>query len=103
MFKSLQGKPTTFGSSIEVIFSNLLPIVGTALLVWMIKMVGFMMCFVPGLIAALMFYVAMPVVVVEGKSLMRATQRSDYLGSRRLHSGKWRHYGTPWLALVDRS
>lgn len=79
VFKSLKGEPTSFGSSIEVIFSNLLPIVGTALLVWMIKIVGFMMCLIPGFIAALMFYVAMPVVVVEGKSMARAIQRSDWL------------------------
>lgn len=84
VFRSLKGESTSFSACLETAASRWLPVLGATLLVWLVTVLGTAMCIVPGILATLIFYVAIPVVVVEGHGPVQAIQRSDKLtqGSR---------------------
>ena len=84
VFRSFKGEATSFGACVETALSRWLPVLLTSLLVGALTMVGFTMCYLPGVLATVIFYVAIPATVVEGVPANKALQRSDWLtrGSR---------------------
>lgn len=79
--KGFQGHRTSFSESLVVAFKHLLPIIGFALLGGLAMMLGFLLFIVPGIILMLMWYVAIPVMVVEKTGVMGAFERSAELTS----------------------
>ena len=58
---------------------RLVPLIITEILVLIVCSVGYMMCFVPGVIFACWFYVTAPVVILEGWNFTSAMSRSRNL------------------------
>jgi len=83
-YQIMRGKDFTIGESFSAGFSRLLPALGTSLAVVILVMVGFIVLVVPGMIALLMMYVALPVCVVERLGPFASMSRSRFLtkGSR---------------------
>jgi hypothetical protein len=79
----MAGRHAPLGQAVQKAFSRLLPVIGTALLVGLGTGIGFVLCFVPGLILALMWYVALPVTVVENVGPIEAMKRSSNLTDGR--------------------
>lgn len=92
-FQQMRGRPFEIGDSLQKGFSRFLPVLGTAICVGIAVFVGFILLFVPGVILSIMFYVAIPVCVLEGIGPFDAMGRSSELtkGSR------WKIFG---IALV---
>lgn len=75
-------KPISLGESYKRAFQRLLPLIGTWFLVGLAIMGGFILCIVPGILAAFWFGLATQVVVIEGIWGFAAMKRS-----RRLMAG----------------
>jgi len=75
----MAGRNPTIGASLRVALDKLLPIVGASILVGLVVMGGTLLCVVPGVILAIMYYVAVPVVVAEGIHGVQAMRRSSEL------------------------
>lgn len=84
VFRSFKGETTSFGACVETALASWWPVLLTSLLVGALSMLGFAMCYLPGVLATVIFYVAIPATVVEGLPANKALQRSDWLtkGSR---------------------
>lgn len=76
---SYLGKPATMGSAIGSAFSLIIPLYWTWLLLGLAVTVGFILCFIPGVIAAFWFSLATQVVVIERVSGVDALKRSRQL------------------------
>jgi hypothetical protein len=72
-------KPISVGGSYKRAFQRLLPLLGTWLLVGLAIMGGFILCFVPGILAAFWFSLATQVVIIEGVGGFAAMKRSKQL------------------------
>ncbi|MGM0576916.1 MAG: hypothetical protein ACQEXJ_14420 [Myxococcota bacterium] len=79
--QSLRGTPAAFGDCLRVGFSRLLPVIGTAILMGLAVVGGFLLLVVPGFIVMTMLYVAVPGAVVEGLGPGDAMRRSTALTS----------------------
>jgi hypothetical protein len=73
------GKPVSIGESFKKAFRRILPLIGTWILVGLAIMGGFILCVVPGILAAFWFSLATQVVVVEGVGGVEAMKRSKRL------------------------
>jgi hypothetical protein len=72
-------KPISVGGSVKHAFRRILPLVGTWFLVILAIAGGYILCVVPGILAAFWFALATQVVVVEGVSGFAAMKRSKQL------------------------
>jgi hypothetical protein len=72
-------KPISVGGSVKHAFRRILPLVGTWFLVILAIAGGYILCVVPGILAAFWFSLATQVVVVEGVSGIAAMKRSKQL------------------------
>jgi len=75
----MAGRDPSIGASLRVALNKLLPILGASILVGLLVMLGMFLCLVPGIILAIMYYVAVPVVVAEGIHGTQAMRRSSEL------------------------
>ena len=80
------GKPLTTGVAIKRALGIFWPLVGTSLLVGLAIGVGFLLCYVPGIIFALWFALSTQIVVIEGISGAAAMTRSKALMKGNLGS-----------------
>jgi len=78
-FQYLRGQPVSIGECLSRGLSLILPVIGVAILVGLITGIGFLLLFVPGIIAAVMLWVAIPVAVVEGPGVIASLKRSAEL------------------------
>ena len=78
-FQELRGRHTTLGDCIGRGLSLLFPTLGVAILAAMAVGVGVILLIIPGIIAATMLWVAIPVAVVERPGVMASLHRSRHL------------------------
>ena len=92
-FQDMRGKQVDIGESINVALVRLLPILGLALLAGFCTMIGFMLLVVPGFILLTMWFVAVPVCIVE-----RAGPWDSMMRSGQLTNGhRWKIFGIIFL------
>lgn len=92
-YDRLRGRRTTVGRSFRTALQRLLPVLAVALIVGLIMLAGFFLLLVPGLIAMVCLYVAIPVAVLERRSIVESLRRSlDMTAGRR-----WPVF---WIVLV---
>lgn len=72
-------KPISVGESFKRAFQQILPLIGTWILVGLAIAGGFLLCLVPGILAAFWFSLATQVVVIEGVAGFAALKRSRLL------------------------
>lgn len=81
VFNDMRGKPVGIGESFSVGLSRLLPVIGVALVSGILILLGFFLLIVPGIIAYLVYYVAVPAAIIEntgvGASLSRSSGLTD--------------------------
>jgi hypothetical protein len=75
----MRGRDTSISDCLKVGLSNLLPILGVAVLQGLAIFVGLLFCAIPGLMAASMLAVAVPVAIEERRGVFAALSRSDEL------------------------
>lgn len=82
----LSGRPPRVAESLVEALKLILPIIGITILSWIAILAGFLLLVVPGVIAYIMFLVAVPVLVEERQGVVASMRRSA-----RLTSGsRWR-------------
>lgn len=88
-FQEMRGKKVDIGKSINVALVRLLPILGLAILAGFCTMIGFVLLVVPGFILLTMWFVAVPVCIVE-----RAGPWGSMMRSGQLTKGhRWKIFG----------
>ena len=75
----LRGRPVTLGQSVSVGLGRMFPVIGVALVVGIGVGLGFVLLIVPGVILLLMWWVAVPVAVVERPGVFASMGRSSDL------------------------
>lgn len=78
-FQELKGERASFGQCLGVGLSRLLPVVGVAIVAGILVGLGFVAFVVPGVIALVVFYVAIPSAVVENMGVGSSLGRSRAL------------------------
>jgi hypothetical protein len=79
VIQQLRGQHASMGACISMGLKRLLPVLGTGLLMGLCIMGGFIALIIPGIILVLMFYVAVPVTVIEHLGPLEALKRSRAL------------------------
>ncbi len=82
--RHLSGRPVHIGQSVNAALARIVPIILVSLLVGICVMFGLLLLIVPGIIIYLMFSVAIPVMMAEGRGVTDSMSRSSELtkGSR---------------------
>jgi len=75
-FQYLRGQPVGIGECLSRGLSLILPVIGVSILVGLIIGIGTVLFIVPGIIAAVMLWVAIPVAVVERPGVIESLKRS---------------------------
>jgi hypothetical protein len=78
-FQDMRGKPAHVGEGIVKGLARFFPILGLAICTMVAVAFGFVLLVIPGIIFALMFYVALPVCVVERLGPIASMKRSAAL------------------------
>ncbi len=74
-----QGERASFGDCLATAFSRVLPLIGLAIVSGLAVAFATLLLIVPGIILALMWYVAAPVVVAEREGVFASLSRSSQL------------------------
>ena len=88
-FQDMRGKQVDIGESFNVGLGRLVPILGLTILEGLCIMVGFMLLFVPGLILVTMWFVAVPICIVERRGPWQSLVRSGELTKGH----RWKIFG----------
>lgn len=75
-FNSLRGQTVDMEDAFSVAISRLPTVIGTGLIAGVIKFLGFLACIIPGVIASMFLFVAVPAAVIEDLDPKRALERS---------------------------
>ncbi len=95
-FQEMRGQPFTIGESFEVGMRRAAPVVGVALLAGIAAGLASLLLVVPGIIVMCMFYVAVPVCVIEKLGVTSSLGRS-----RALTKGyRWPIFGLVLLIVI---
>lgn len=78
-FSSMRGRTFGFAELLSKGLSVLFPVLGLSVIVGVIVTIGIFLLIVPGIILMIMFYVAIPVKVVEGVGIGDCMSRSEKL------------------------
>ena len=89
-FQDMRGKAVNIGESFNVGIGRLVPILGLTILEGLGIMVGFMLLVVPGFILVAMWFVAVPVCIVERSGPWQSMVRSGELTKGH----RWKIFGT---------
>ncbi len=76
VFQQLRHKPASIGECLLVGLKRMFPVMGVALLIVLIVIGGSILLIIPGIIAYVILYVAVPAAVVERPGVLGALQRS---------------------------
>ena len=79
VFQHLTGRKMDMGESFNVALRRFLPLLGVSLFVGFLTSIGYLFLIIPGIIISLMFWVVVPVTIVEKGSLGFVLQRSKDL------------------------
>ena len=88
-FQDMRGKPMRFGEAIVKGFARFFPIIGLAICTLIAVGAGFMLLIIPGIMFAVMFYVALPACVVERLGPIASMKRSIALTKGH----RWKIFG----------
>ena len=88
-FQDMRGKQVNIGESFNIGISRLVPILGLTVLEGLCVMVGFMLLIVPGIILVTMWFVAVPVCIVERHGPWQSMVRSGELTKGH----RWKIFG----------
>jgi hypothetical protein len=94
--QELRGRPFSVGDSIQIAFRRLLPMIGVAICTTIVIILGTLLLLVPGIIAACMYYVAMPACIAEQAGVFRSMSRSRFLTKGH----RWQVFGTFVLIFI---
>ena len=78
-FQDMRGRPVLIGQSAKIGLERVVPVIGLAICLGFTVGLGFIFFLIPGVILATMFYVALPVCVVEGQGPLASLGRSAAL------------------------
>ena len=78
-FQDLRGRRAPFGAVVSRGTAVLLPVIGAAMLVALVTLIGFLALIIPGIIAVAVLYVAVPVAVIERPGAVASLRRSAEL------------------------
>lgn len=95
-FQDMRGRPVSVGESLRVAFSRLLPILGVIIVVGLGVFAASIALIVPGIILALMWYLALPACVVERTGVADSLSRSAALTKGH----RWKLLGLLLLVLI---
>ena len=95
-FQDMRGRPVNLGEALRVALGRLLPIIGVAICVGIGVFFGSLLLLVPGLILMTMWYVAIPVCVVEQKGPLASMGRSSELTKGH----RWKIFGMILLVVI---
>jgi hypothetical protein len=98
-FELMQGRTFTIGKSFEVGLRRFLPILGVSVLAVLAIGLGFLLFIVPVIILGCMFYVAIPVCVIERLGVLASLSRSGELTK----GYRWQVFGLLLIVLVGSS
>lgn len=88
-FQDMRGKPMRFGEAIVKGFARFFPIIGLAFCSLIAVGAGFVLLIIPGIMFAVMFYVALPACVVERLGPIASMKRSMALTKGH----RWKIFG----------
>jgi hypothetical protein len=95
-FQDMRGRPVNLTESLQVGFRRFFPIIGLAIVMYFLIMLGTMLLIVPGLILLTMWFVATPVCVVETLGPIKSMRRSSQLTKGH----RWKIFGLILLVAV---
>src|SRR5262245_5594048 len=95
-FQDMRGRPVSLSESLQVGLQRFFPIVGLAIVMGILIMLGFILLIVPGLILLTMWFVATPACVVERLGPMRSLGRSSELTKGH----RWKIFGLMLVLLL---
>jgi len=76
------GTPVTLGEAFRFVLSRFFKIIVAHIVYFLVVSVGFMLCFVPGIIFGVWLYIFVPAILFEDAGPMQALQRSRHLISQ---------------------
>lgn len=79
VFQHLTNRPVVFSESLSIALGRFFPLLLVSLAVGFLTTIGYFMLIIPGIIIAMMLWVAVPVVIVEQGGVGHALQRSKDL------------------------
>lgn len=88
-FQDMRGKPARFGEALVKGFARFFPIIGLAICTLLAVAAGFVLLIIPGIMFAVMFYVALPACVVERLGPIASMKRSIALTKGH----RWKIFG----------
>jgi|SRR5579872_4206127 len=88
-FQAMRNRPVEIGESFKKGLARLGPIIGLSICVGLVVVLGMMLLIVPGFILLAMFFVALPVCVVEGLGPFQSMSRSSALTKGH----RWKIFG----------
>jgi hypothetical protein len=81
VFQQIRGQPAPIGDCLTVGFKRLFPVLGVSIVVGLVVLAGLLLFIVPGIILSCIFFVAVPVALVERAGVGEAMRRSARLTS----------------------
>lgn len=79
----IENGKTSLGSSFKFVVSKLPSLLVASLIVGILAMLGLLLLIIPGIIISLMFYLVIPVIIIEKKGAIESLTRSRELVSHR--------------------
>jgi hypothetical protein len=77
--QDLRSTPFAVGDAVQVALRRLLPMIGVAICVGLLSVLGLILLVVPGLMVICMYYVATPVCIAENEGVFNSMSRSALL------------------------
>jgi len=93
VFQEMRGQRVALADCLRHAVALIFPVVGVAIVSGIAKLLGLILLIVPGLIVAVMLWVAVPVAVVERPGIMRSLSRSAALTK----GNRWPVFGVTLL------
>ena len=94
-YQDLRGRKASLGEFLARGLPLIFPVIGVAVLYFLMMMVGFVLLVIPGMIIFIMYMVAIPVAVVERPGVFKSLSRSKVLTK----GNRWRVFGA-YLVIV---
>ena len=94
-FEDMRGRPVNMMESLRIGFGRILPVLGTAIVVGVLTMLGGIALVIPALIVMTMMFVAIPACVVERLGPVKSVGRSAALTK----GYRWRVFGL-WISFM---
>src|SRR5262245_23105166 len=95
-FQNMRGRPVQLGEALNIAMQRFFPILGVALLTAILAGLGMLALLVPGFILLIMWFVAIPVCVVEQRGAWASMQRSAELTKGH----RWKIFGMMILLVI---